>query len=722
MAAVAREAEAAPGVTAGKAAALVLSVKGASIRIDPASFEISATNAAGRSRLISLGLGYTSDQDAVVKRISSTEAIIIHPSRGLSLRARVSNGDITLDMTMESPGSVSWPAIPIAEADGLIWPLADGRYVSTADGAWMRDIAEEGDHELGHGLPLWGWTNAGGTVAWATETPYRNAIAVEKGVLAMKQTFLCRRGVETHAIALRVSDEAEPLLPAFLLRDRLLASGQFKTLTEKLAGLPPGSRERLLGSIQAYLWGKKSISTRDVKPAAYGKLAERLSDGSAFGSRVLGLMDKESKDAVAAFVEDEWAGAYAKGELVRGLDAALSAISAKELYAKYADCFSPPQTWGEGISPALVRELTALGIDRARLTLPESGFDYAATAKAAAEAGFLFGIYDSYHSIHPKSIWDTDASWETARFTEGLYASGSIMKADGGFYSGYKGKGRLLSPIAAWPYFKARVEKNLALAPLSFYFMDCDAAGEIREDYSPLHPATSEEAATARRERLDWLRSEKSLLVGSEGGDALIDPSILVSEGLFGPVFSWEEDEYRDKASPFFAGAYWPEGAPAIQFKAMKLKPDSVRRYFDPKTRLPLFEAAFHDSLVITSHWSADALKFAGLECESELFQMLYLAAPMYNLNRDRLADRGPAITANYAFYSPLHRRYGDARLIGFDWLTPDRLVQRTKFEGGLDIVANFSDAAYVYGARTVPARSVLAILPEGAAMVFAPK
>jgi hypothetical protein len=113
--------------------------------------------------------------------------------------------------------------------------------------------------------------------------------------------------------------------------------------------------------------------------------------------------------------------------------------------------------------------------------------------------------------------------------------------------------------------------------------------------------------------------------------------------GLFGPAFFWEEPEHRDRASPCFQGGYWPPEAPAIQFKAMKLKPDSVRPYF---------------------------------------------------LSRDRLAESEARIVANYRFFGPFHRAFGSARMTAFDWLDGNRLVQRTTFDGGLELIANFSDKA----------------------------
>src|SRR2546428_6675290 len=51
-------------------------------------------------------------------------------------------------------------------------------------------------------------------------------------------------------------------------------------------------------------------------------------------------------------------------------------------------------------------------------------------------------------------------------------------------------------------------------------FIDCDAFGDLYEDYSPLHPASQEEDMKARLQRIAWIRDAYGLVIGSEGGSA----------------------------------------------------------------------------------------------------------------------------------------------------------------------------------------------------------
>ncbi len=61
-------------------------------------------------------------------------------------------------------------------------------------------------------------------------------------------------------------------------------------------------------------------------------------------------------------------------------------------------------------------------------------------------------------------------------------------------------------------------------------------------------------------------------------------------------------------------------------------------------------------------------------------------------------------------FFTPLHRELASARLTGFDWLTDDRLVQRTTFDhdaGPVHLIANFDAIPREVNGRTIPARSL---------------
>ena len=117
----------------------------------------------------------------------------------------------------------------------------------------------------------------------------------------------------------------------------------------------------------------------------------------------------------------------------------------------------------------------------------------------------------------------------------------------------------------------------------------------------------------------------------------------------------------------------------------------------------------FHDSLVATHHWHTPSLKFKGEEGTLALLAQLYNVPALYHLRHAEFARYRKGILAHHRFFAPLHRRLATVALTGFEVLTTDRLVQRTRFADGTEITANFRKRPWTGGGLTIPARSVVA-------------
>jgi hypothetical protein len=207
-----------------------------------------------------------------------------------------------------------------------------------------------------------------------------------------------------------------------------------------------------------------------------------------------------------------------------------------------------------------------------------------------------------------------------------------------------------------------------------------------------------------------WIRDTYGLVIGSERGAAYSAPVIHFAHGMLTPVFGWgDPDLQKNRASPYYLGAWWPPDGPQIMLKQVPVKPTYRTRYFDPRFRIPLYEMVFHDSLIATHHWQSASLKFSDQAATTELLELLYGVPPLYHLNLDEFARRKERICAHYRFFSPLHRELALLPMTDFAWLTPDRLVQRTIFGDRVEMVANFTTRDFAYQGITVPARSILA-------------
>jgi hypothetical protein len=242
------------------------------------------------------------------------------------------------------------------------------------------------------------------------------------------------------------------------------------------------------------------------------------------------------------------------------------------------------------------------------------------------------------------------------------------------------------------------------------WFIDCDAYGDLEDDYSPLHRATQEDDMRARLERMAWIRDTYGLVIGSERGAAYAASVIHFAHGMMTPVVGWgDPDLQKNKASPYYLGTYWPSDGPQIMLKQVPLKPAYRTRYFDPRFRVPLYQTVFNDSLVATHHWGSGSLKFTDQAATTELLELLYDVPPLYHLNLDEFEKHKERIRAHYRFFSPLHKELALLPMTDFTWLTPDRLVQRTIFGDRVELVANLTMHSFLYRGATVPARGILA-------------
>ena len=449
-------------------------------------------------------------------------------------------------------------------------------------------------------------------------------------------------------------------------------NAEFVSFAEKIKRTPEA--EKLLGAAHVYLWGGKLLSRYDVTD--WKTFTTKLSRGGdeweakAVEAHIFARLSPEAKKAVRDIAQSDrhssyilrlisraisellekpnfydpyaWAGISLTSETERYLSRDVSTLSITELYrrnclllyAAFPNTLRHPNEWGDGLSVKLLERFAKNGLDRLWLGADswQDGFRHPFAVAKAKELGYLVGPYDSYHSIHHPNEKNT---WETAQFNLLLYKRGAIVNEDGTKSKGFKQKGYHLSPLVAQPYVENRVNNIIAQMPSDFntWFIDCDAYGELFDDYSPSHPATQLDDMKARLDRIAWIRDEHNMVVGSEGGAAYAAATLHYAHGMMSPVIGWGDLEMKDKNSPYYIGGYWPPEAPAIHVKQVPLKPRYLYIYFEPYFRLPLYQIVFHDSVVTTNHWHSASLKFENTIETLALLELLYNVPPLYHLN-----------------------------------------------------------------------------------------
>ena len=687
----------------------------------------------------------------------------------ISVSMELKQSDLIIHIRSSKDGDFTWPVIRHTPAlKGLIWPRWEGCYVPINDAKWDDYLVREEWNTLeGLSMPFWGLDCSDCILTYIITNPYNNRIRFvrENGQLTeiFTHEFTPNNAQKEYGFLIRLSEGASPIEPAKQFRQWLIENGKFVSMQEKAKKAPKVAR--LLGAPHVYLWGDGLITRHDIYQQQWRPFCKTLAEqGNAVkpsvGKRIKELMTPAQWKNVMTIANAEWPDDYTKGEVASALsgllerpdfydkaswegialpgDATLllsrdgSALSASEicrmnsllLRAASPDAMLEVENCGDGVSMKMLKQFEQAGFDRMELCVDGwSGVEKRPEVVAEADKmGYLFGTYDSYHSIHDPALKGTDATWETAQFDKDLYEKGPIVGRDGRKLAGFKKKGYKLSPIAARPYVEKRVKDIMAKTPFNYYFVDCDAYGEVYDDYSPQHPATQAEDAAARNARLAWISETYHAVIGSEGGSSYAAPVIHVAEGMFGPAFGWGDADLTSKTSKYYLGAYYPPDGPKVFMQQVPLKEKYEYLYYDPRFRLPLYETVFHDSVVTTSHWSRGSLKFANVLDTVALTELLYQVPPMYHVNLSEFKKHQERIKKHYSFFSPLHKELGFAQMTDFTWLTPDRMVQRTVFGGRVELVANFKQQAFKYEGTDIPPGSILARwIESGKTRVFTP-
>lgn len=666
--------------------------------------------------------------------------------------------DLSIKISSRQTGEFTWPVLQLSEEiRGLVWPGAEGCWIPLDNKRWTDHMIGQGECNTLEGLsmPFWGLDCEDLTVTYIATNPYNNAIRFDERNGRLRLTFTHEftpfQKDKEYGFVIRLADNDSPVEAAKQFRDWLKQQGQFVGMSEKIRKIP--RTKRLLGAAHVYLWGDEPFSRHDIpsnkwKPFCLEIVKQSQAYSSSPGKRIKELMAPERWSKVVAISKSQWPDNYTKSQVANELLRLLcsrnlfDADSWKELsldgvvvellqrdcdtlsvadlynmnsillYEAFREFMLPVEQWGDGVSVKMLRQFQEHGFDRMRLCVAgwEGVEKRPCVARVAEEMGYLFGTYDSFHSIHDPALFGTDNTWSTAQFDSHLYDTGRILRRDGIPRGGFKGVGGKLSPLAARPYIETRVRRNMRNVPYSYYFVDCDATGEVYDDYSPRHRAGQADDARARADRMRWISETFKVPIGSEGGCHLFAGAIHVSEGIFGPLFGWGDPDLKNRDSRYFLGRYYPPDGPEIFVKQVPMKERYQFFCYDPCFRLPLYEIVYHDSVVTTNHWQNGSLKFDNMIDTVELTELLYMVPPLYHMNLDEFAKHRDAMKKHYGFFSPLHRELGFSQMTDFEWLNPDRLLQRTVFDDGVELVANFSHDARRYGELAVPARSVAAL------------
>ncbi|QHW33579.1 glycoside hydrolase [Paenibacillus rhizovicinus] len=656
-----------------------------------------------------------------------------------------------LDIQIESAGAESfqWPSI---QADQYTLPIGEGKRIPAKDTNWRQFLKDQtltwSESFSMDFFALHAGSNPFSLV-YVVTNKYNNDVHFDADPNVEYQfthEFPSINPDKSYGFRLYVTknDPADIVYP---YKSYVAEQGNVVTLEEKAKRNP--NVAKLYGAPQIYLWSESILTDADVNwpklrtllKGQLGTLLVQLMAGTADGNVELAsvleqasaqdYMDKYQKGMVlsalnqALKMRDLYTaerfpdpGADAQKLIDQGVDK----LSEEKLYdlnklltgQLLGDAAGDPSTWGQADSTDLIKDMHGAGIDHAWIGLPNwaDGLLNPQLVDEANKSGYLIAPYDSYHSIHETQ----DINWNTASFPDpALYENATITRKDGSKVSGFLGQGRKLNPTLSLPLVQQRVAGILQDGvAYNSWFIDCDATGEIYDDYSPAHITTQQQDLNARLARLGYMANDKRMVVGSEGGNDYASGVIAFAQGIESPVIAWSDPDMREKKdSPYYVGGYYaPTGIPDRYGKPVPIKPLYESVYVDPAYSLPLYKLVYNDAVITTNHWEWGSDKIKGDEQERMLYELLYNVPPLYHLDRAAWDQEKSSIVAFLNVWSPFHEQAVKQEMSGFSILSSDRLVQSAKYGSELSVTVNFSDHDYKAGAEVIPAKS--AVLRNG--------
>ena len=352
--------------------------------------------------------------------------------------------------------------------------------------------------------------------------------------------------------------------------------------------------------------------------------------------------------------------------------------------------------WGDGRDLTFLDDLKALGIDRILLAYDQderTGKFVVTPAylKKATGMGYLAGPYDSFDNGQPEAT----ADMQEAIWPGDLYPAGCVIEADGKPKTGFANRGCYMSSqaIARYPgpFIPGQRYATHKADGANHVFIDVDAFGDFFEDHNPDHPMTMAQDRDNRLVRLGLGITQYRLVLGSESVTAW---AAGVTHYSHGTAQAHSAAIWPLHQNPNFGG-YWPPERPPMFFKPLTVTPDEARALFGAADRLPLFEAAFHDSVVAADRWEFGLMKITGEERTRFARSLLYGTPTMWNLDRRELVRVGPWLKTAEDDFRQAHGVDTPVALTGFRWLTDDRLVQQATYADGRVLVANFGREAW---------------------------
>jgi len=654
--------------------------------------------------------------------------------------------DVTIKSSKDEDNMFAWPKV---KGDGYMLPLNQGKYIPSDDSIWKNYLSEEKMKVIeALSMQFFAVDKSGYSLVYIIKNPYNSEIVyhTENDIeFTFNHEFPTINKEKEYGFRIYITKK-NPVDVAKTYKNYLIEQGDFKSLADKAK--ENSNIEKLYGAPHAYFWDRTVISEenikwaklRDIFPEKLKLWIQRLlttnvEDGSELSSafeelKSLDYVDKYNKKRIikslsAVMQLNEFYNPEVFTEIDKDTQRLLNKgieklnpvelidLNKRLLKSILGDVVDPIKKWADANTVDVIKDMKDSGLEHMWIGLDDwqEGFIKPELVKDAEEFGYLFGTYDSYHSIHEPG----KEKWETAKFKNALlYENATVTNKNGEKIEGFQGAGRKLNPTLAMPSVKERVTSilNTGLA-FNSWFLDTDGTGEIFDDYSPEHITTEKEDIQARIKRMEYLQKEWDMVVGTEGGNDFASKSIAFAHGIETPSFSWmDEDMAKNKQSEYYVGRYYSSngGVPEMFSKQIPLKDKYKKLFLDSNYTIPLYKLVYNDSVITTHWWGWGTLKFKDEITNRMLYEILYNVPPLYHIDKHEWEKHKETIVRHSKVWSNFSKKAITKEMTDFKIISDDRLVQMTEYGEALRVVANFSEDEFNYQGKTIPGKSVLII------------
>lgn len=298
--------------------------------------------------------------------------------------------------------------------------------------------------------------------------------------------------------------------------------------------------------------------------------------------------------------------------------------------------------------------------------------------------GFLVGKYDIYRDVLPKTEADKIIPYRVKRSVNTPYWPGIVRIREDGSYApawqihGLDGKlhdQHAVCDLAAAELTEKNVTPDVERVGYTSRLIDVQAGSMPGECWSSEHPATRRDSLEAIKKQHRFLCGI-GLVTGVEVGNELSISSCHYTEGMMSPVEFRAPDAGRRMTTIYDGGEI----------------PEFFEKYMlNPLYRIPLWQLIYHDCIASYWYWGDSSNCCPALMPLRDLFCALYGEGPLYSLSAGQWVKMKKEIAASYRRATPVCAAVRFAEMLSFEYLSDDKLIQRTKFANGIAVTANFS-------------------------------